>query len=84
MSKKTLTIYIPTYNRYDLLIQQLDVIYSSSKIEELNVIVSDNFSNDERYIDLDKRYNYENFIYKRNPFNVGADANIVNGFFLSI
>ena len=80
MNNKTLTIYIPSYNRYDLLIQQLDEIYSSTKIEELNVIVSDNFSNDLRYFDLNKRYNYENYIYKRNLFNVGGDANIVNGF----
>ncbi|MDA7765532.1 glycosyltransferase [Flavobacteriaceae bacterium] len=77
---KLLTIYIPSYNRYDQLIQQLDQIYSSSIIDFLKIIVSDNSSDDLRYIDLDKRYNYENFIYKRNLFNVGGDANIVNGF----
>ena len=77
---KLLSIYIPSYNRYDLLIQQLDEIYSSYIIDDLNIIVSDNSSNDLRYIDLDKRYNFENFIYQRNFFNIGADANIVNGF----
>ena len=77
---KLLTIYIPSYNRYDLLIQQLDEIYSSSIIDDLNIIVSDNNSNDLRYIDIVTRYNHVNFKCNRNLFNVGADANIVNGF----
>jgi glycosyltransferase involved in cell wall biosynthesis len=77
---KLLTIYIPTYNRAESLIKQLEAINYSGMKEYIEVIISDNCSNDVGYSKVKDFCEKENFVYKKNSLNIGADANIFNGF----
>ena len=81
---KKLLIYIPSYNRADSLLMQLNSICSNTKRSYFDVVVSDNCSTDgggyKKVEDLCKR---ENFIYKKLMANIGGDFNITNGFFYS-
>jgi len=79
-----LLVYIPSYNRAESLLKQLSVLSGSVKGELFDVVVSDNCSTDDRGYDAVRSFCGQNgFEYKRNLVNVGADANIFNGFMLS-
>lgn len=78
--KNRLTIYIPTYNRAQSLLKQLHAISSTIDSSKVSVIVNDNASPNSSYIEVEKYCKQENFIYRKNYFNIGADANIFNGF----
>lgn len=75
--KKLLTIYIPSYNRASSLLKQLEAIGVSEKID---VVVNDNASTEGKYKDIEQYCLKHNYIYNKNYFNIGADANIFNGF----
>jgi glycosyltransferase involved in cell wall biosynthesis len=78
---KLLTIYIPSYNRADSLLKQLHSIKNLNDINKIKVIVNDNCSSGIKGYEKVQEYCIENsFTYKRNKINVGADANIFNGF----
>jgi len=78
---KKLTIYIPSYNRSDSLLKQLNTISNFKDKAKLNVVVNDNCSTDiTGYKEVEKYCLENNFIYNRNETNIGADANIFNGF----
>ena len=78
---KLLTIYIPTYNRANSLLKQLNAINNFSDKDKINVIVNDNCSTDiNGYKEVKKFCLDNNFTYHKNEVNVGGDANIFNGF----
>lgn len=79
---KKLLIYIPSYNRAKSLELQLGSIANAESRISFDVIINDNCSPDlEGYSKIREYCEKENFIYRRNSVNIGADANIFNGFF---
>ena len=76
-----LTIAIPTYNRLEKLKICLKRLMEQKKIEQIEIIVSDNASTDgtgEYMTELVKKT--ENIRYYRNTENVGPDKNFLNCF----
>ena len=76
-----LTIAIPTYNRLEKLKICLKRLMEQKKIEQIEIIVSDNASSDgtgEYMTELVKKA--ENISYYRNTENVGPDKNFLNCF----
>ncbi|MBS3974096.1 MAG: glycosyltransferase family 2 protein [Actinobacteria bacterium] len=77
-----LLIYIPTYNRPDALKRQLEALafQRASWPGRLRVLVSDNASSllsDDDLVAYAERFNVE---IRRNPSNLGSNANIALGF----
>ena len=78
---KLLTIYIPSYNRANLLLKQLEAINNIKNKSKIRVVINDNCSTDiNGYKKVEEFCVKNNFIYNRNKLNMGADANIFNGF----
>lgn len=76
-----LLIYIPTWNRYESLMKQLEILGSSNLKEQFIVMVSDNCSTQEEYLEVKNFCNSQsNFRYHRNSSNLSANPNILNGF----
>lgn len=77
--KPLLSICIPTYNRADVLKKCLDsIIYSPVFSDDIEVIISDNNSNDNTcYTIYEYTQTYSNVKYYRNPTNIGFD-NFIN------
>jgi glycosyltransferase involved in cell wall biosynthesis len=75
MTQPSVSIFIPTYNRRDLL--RLSVLSAvAQRYSKLNVHVIDNCSTDGTYeIIQDLKKEYSNLYYTRNPSNLGALAN---------
>ncbi len=71
-----LTIAIPTYNRVEYLIQCLESILSQIT-DEVEVIVSDNCSEDSTEEIIKKQY-FNQVKYYRHKQNVGMDLNFLN------
>lgn len=78
--KKKLTIYIPSYNRASSLLRQLHAISSNIDTSKVFIIVNDNCSTDVGYADVENYCLKNDYIYNKNKFNDGGDANIFNGF----
>jgi len=81
-----LLIYIPSYNRYELVFAQLKLIVadiSSNNISDVNVYVNDNCSSDNRYLDLPRHYKQDYVEIHRNEVNIGLVGNLIYGFQLS-
>lgn len=73
-----LTIAIPTYNRANILSENLKSIFDNID-ENIQVLVSDNFSNDDtQRVCTDFSKKHPNFKYFRNEKNLGYDANVLN------
>jgi len=79
----SLLIYIPSYNRFDRLCEQIDQIYPFLNKYPINILVSNNSSPDKRYLSLKDRYPHEKVSIITNPVNIGANPNIMNGFLYS-
>ncbi len=78
---KLLTIYIPSYNRTDSLLKQLDAINNFNDKDKIKIIVNDNCSTDTKgYKKIQEYCLNNNFSYNKNNINIGADANIFSGF----
>ena len=80
---KKLLIYIPSYNRYELLCQQIEFLIQdidSHDLKNTRVIVNDNASTDERYLTLPNRFQKEYFSFHRNDVNIGLVGNLIRGF----
>lgn len=74
-----LTIYIPTYNRCESILTQL-ININNCNSKEFRVIINDNHSTQSYQEISDFCKDKDNFIYQQNFVNIGADANILNGF----
>lgn len=73
-SKPTISICIPTCNRYDLLKEAVDSIYDNiDSIEGYEVIIADN--NDSKNDEYLKYKDYKNLKYYRNTKNLGMYGN---------
>lgn len=72
--EKLLTIAIPTYNREELLQRVLQSIYKQSGINEIEVLVSDNASEDNTRNIIKS---FPNIVYIRNKENIGSDRNFL-------
>lgn len=78
---KLLIIYIPSYNRANSLLKQLDAINNFNDKDKIKVIVNDNCSTDTKgYKKVQEYCLNNNFFYNKNNINIGADANIFSGF----
>jgi len=84
MTDSTLLIYIPTYNRYERLCEQLDLIIPHLNTYPVDIIISNNASTDDRYKDLKEKYLNEKITFIDNPTNLGANPNIFNGFLYAL
>lgn len=80
MNELTLLIYIPSYNRFERLSEQIDKIVPYLHRYNIDILVSDNSSLDARYKTLHTIYPSEKIRIITNPVNVGANPNIANGF----
>jgi glycosyltransferase involved in cell wall biosynthesis len=74
-----LTIYIPTYNRCSSLLKQINNINNYNG-DNFKVVINDNNSTDNYQEIIDFCKDKDNFFYQNNLTNIGAEANIVNGF----
>lgn len=80
---KRLLIYIPSYNRYDLLVQQLAVLsqaIDAGNITNVSIIVSDNASPDVRYLTIKQSFPQQYLSVSRNNVNIGIVGNLIHGF----
>ncbi|RZK45256.1 MAG: glycosyltransferase [Hymenobacter sp.] len=87
LSRKTLTIAIPTYNRADYLSKCLTSIAGQidSDNQKVEIIISDNNSSDNtEAIVREYSKRFANFRYHKNETNIGADLNIAKCFELAI
>lgn len=74
-----LSICIPTYNRKDCLRQCLDSIIVQKNFSEIEIVISDNASNDgTEEMMQDYMLRYPNILYTRNEENLGFDRNMLN------
>jgi glycosyltransferase involved in cell wall biosynthesis len=79
MKKPLLSICIPTYNRSEYLYSNLLSIFSQIKNPEIiEVLVSDNNSNDETISIVSKFLKYSNFIFLRQEENIGPAKNFLS------
>lgn len=76
----SLLVYIPTYNRYERLCEQLDLILPHMDNYNVSVIVSNNASTDEKYAGLQDNYHHSKITIINNKINFGGNPNIFNGF----
>lgn len=77
--KYKLTIAIPTYNRLDKLKICLDRLFMQDKVQKIEIIISDNASQDGTRQYMEKLVqNNSNIYYYRNEKNVGPDRNFLN------
>lgn len=80
---KKLLIYIPTYNRYELLVKQLSGLLGAIEqynIQNVRVVVSDNASMDGRYLKLKGLFPHDVLEVRRNEVNIGLVGNLIRGF----
>lgn len=77
MENIKLTIAIPTYNRCELLKQTLDSVLKQNR-DDIEIIVSDNASNDGTFELIKKYQHIKNFRYVYNKTNLGMDRNFLN------
>lgn len=76
-----LQIFVPTYNRAQLLKRTLDS-FLSSPVRDCEITVLDNHSSDETESIMNEySQKYSNIKYKRNRYNISADVNIVNAYY---
>lgn len=73
-----LSIFIPTYNRCNLLKDTLNSLVHEANRYNIPIIISDNNSNDgtENIINNFKNQ-YRNIFYNKNPENIGLDKNML-------
>jgi glycosyltransferase involved in cell wall biosynthesis len=72
-----LTIAVPTYNRSEILRDNLENIFSIVD-KNIQIVVSDNCSNDNTEYVCKKYFSFNNFTYTKNDKNVGYDLNVLN------
>ncbi len=78
MSELKLSILIPTYNRAKLLEECLKSVINSYEKDDIEIIVSDNCSNDDTELII-KNYSFEHRLkYFRNKENIGPERNILS------
>lgn len=78
-SSKQLSIFIPTYNRCDLLKDALNSLIHEAYKYNISIIISDNNSIDDTENMVNEFKNkYKNIFYSKNEKNVGIDKNMLS------
>lgn len=78
MNDVKLSILIPTYNRAEYLKECLNSIINSYKNNDIEILVSDNCSDDETELVI-KNYSSDSRLkYSRHKENIGAESNILS------
>ena len=72
-----LSICIPTYNRYEILREGLNILLPQIKGLDIKVYVIDNNSTDDTVLIANE---YSDIIYIRNEKNIGGDMNILKAY----
>lgn len=75
-----LLVYIPSFNRDASLMKQLEILKAYQGPDELEVVVQDNCSTVEGYKAVNQFCKESDFVYVRNPCNIGPNPNILAGF----
>lgn len=86
MDTKLLTICIPTYNRKERLLKQLDSLYAQKEVNQANIQIIDNHSDydvNAAIIDHFGSDKINNLSIHRNPVNLGLEPNICMPFLLT-
>jgi glycosyltransferase involved in cell wall biosynthesis len=78
-----LLIYIPSYNRYELLKKQTEMVLKQLR-DDVCLIICDNASTDSRYSLFKDLQGNNNVFYYRNSVNIGIVGNILKGFTYNI
>jgi glycosyltransferase involved in cell wall biosynthesis len=76
---KILTIGIPTFNRSDVLIKNIDYILSLNILDRIELLVIDNNSDDDTYSLLFSKYKNK-FTFIKNETNIGFSKNTIKLF----
>ena len=76
---KILTIGIPTFNRSDVLIKNIEFILSIDILERVELLVIDNNSDDGTFDKLNSRYKGK-FTFVKNETNIGFSRNTIKLF----
>lgn len=79
MNDKILSIYIPTYNRADIVVKQLKFLLDEMKEldeEKIEIVVNDNCSSDNTQGEVLKCIENTSVIYHRNDRNLGIVGNV--------
>ncbi len=79
---RKLLIYIPTFNRHELILNQLKLLaIEIAEKSNVRVVVSDNSEKSANSAELNNFCNeHERFQYNRNNGNIGANANFLLGY----
>ena len=83
---KNLLIYIPTYNRFKLLKNQISSLinFELKNKDKFDIIVNDNNSKiDNDYYQIENLCENNNIQFRKNISNIGGNANILLGFYLA-
>ena len=75
MIKSILTVGIPTYNRRKVVTSCLEAIEKDSLLENLELLVIDNFSSDGTFKSLLKKFKQQNVHILQNQENIGFSGN---------
>ena len=86
MEDKRLTICIPTYNRRERLLNQLESLYAQKEVYQTNIQIIDNHSDydvESAIIEHFGKERVSNLQVHRNPVNLGLEPNICMPFLLA-
>ncbi len=86
MEEKVLTICIPTYNRKERLLKQLDSLYAQPDVYQTNIQIIDNHSGYDIETAIEEHFGQEkisNLQVHVNPVNFGLEPNICMPFLLT-
>jgi len=75
MAKSILTVGIPTYNRQKIVVSCLENLEKESLLENLEILVIDNFSSDGTFDSLLKKFKQKNLRILQNQENIGFSGN---------
>lgn len=73
---RSLAIAIPTYNRPEILAENIELMFSDIVEYQIPIYISDDSNNDTTREKLQKIFNgYDNLIYRKNAISLGHDRN---------
>ncbi len=78
MSNRTLAITIPTYNRKEILMENIDMIFDDIVKYNVSLYISDDSNNNETKDSVEKlQKKYNNIFYSKNEPSLGHDKNYI-------
>lgn len=80
LNSPSLLIYIPSFNRFDLLLKKINILCPQIDGVRVRLVISDNCSSDERYLTLSEFADCSKIEIKRRSSNTGIAGNIMHAF----